>query len=60
MRITLYALILANKSLHAIALGSNFSRKNLQSNFTIELRILREINLAHPALTQLRANFVLT
>src|SRR5437667_4850349 len=51
---------LANESLHAIAMRSDLGGKNLQCNFAIELRILRQIHLAHPALAKLRADFIAT
>src|SRR2546430_7876485 len=52
------SLCLLNESVHAIAIASNFSRKNFQSNFAIEFHVLRQIHLAHSALANLRADFV--
>ena len=49
-----------HKALHSIRMSSNIGRQNLQCNFAIEFRILRQIHLTHPARAELRANFVTT
>src|SRR5689334_15476697 len=50
-------LCLLHKALHSIRVSS-ISRQNLQRNFAIELRVLRQIHLAHPALANLRTDFI--
>src|SRR3989442_8219458 len=50
----------ANEPLHSVAIRGHFSRQNLQSNFAIQLCILRQINFAHSTLANLRADFVAT
>src|SRR5438132_8612688 len=52
------SLCLLNESIHAIAIASNFSRKNFQSNFAIEFHVLSQIHFAHSALANLRADFI--
>jgi len=47
-----------NKSPHAIVTLRENTRKNLQRNLAIELGVFRQIHLAHPALANLRADFV--
>ena len=49
-----------HKAAHPIVMSSDFSGQNLQRNFAIELRILRQINLSHSAFAKLRADFVTT
>src|SRR2546421_1242619 len=54
------SLCLLNKAPHAILMNRNISRQDLQRNFAIEFRVLRQKHLAHPARTELRADFVAT
>src|SRR5947209_8022534 len=50
-------LCLLHKALHSIRVSS-ISRQNLPRNFAIKLRVLRQIHFAHPALANLRTDFV--
>ena len=43
----------AKEASDPFAVFTEFSRQNLQSNFAIELRVLRQIHFAHPALADL-------
>src|SRR6266700_1961059 len=49
---------LANKAIHAVTIGSKLSRKELQRDLAIELGVLCEIHLTHPARANLRADFI--
>jgi hypothetical protein len=42
-------LSLRDRTLHSIAIRSNIDRQNLQRDFAIELRVLSNIHVAHPA-----------
>ena len=43
---------------HPILIRGDLEAQDLQRDFAIELRVLREIDLAHPALADLRADFI--
>src|SRR5437016_14453183 len=46
------------KTTEALAIQPHLWWQNLQRNFTMKLRIFRQINFAHPALANLCADFV--
>src|SRR5947209_12112740 len=46
------------KTTHAVLIDCKLGGQNLQSHFAVELSVVRQVNLAHPALAQLRADFV--
>ena len=48
----------ANEPLHPITVRSHLGGQNLQRNFAIQLCILRQVNFAHSAFADLRADFV--
>ena len=51
---------LTNEPLHTIAIRSNIRRQNFQRDSAIELGVLRQIHLTHPAHADLRADFIAT
>src|SRR6266550_5794936 len=48
-----------NEAAHAIAVTGEIGRENLECNLAAELGIFSEINFAHSARADLRANFVM-
>jgi len=57
-RIDRSCLRLLHEATHAIVIACNFSRQDLQRDFPIQFRVLRQIHFAHAALADLRADFV--
>ena len=51
---------LLSKTAHPVLIRSKLGGKNLQGDFAIEFSVLRQINLAHPARANFRADFVAT
>src|SRR5262249_19488963 len=50
----------ANKTLHPIAICRSLSRQNFKGYSAIEFSVFRQVHLTHAALTNLRADFVMT
>src|SRR5687768_18198184 len=50
---------LADKTVHSVAVIGEFRRQDLEGDFTIERRILRQIHLGHPAFAEWRQDSVL-
>ena len=50
----------AHEAVHSIAVRSDLRGQDLQRNFTIEFRVLRQIHFAHSARADLRADLVTT
>ena len=48
------------KAPHAILIGGEINRENLERDFAIQSRVLRQIDFAHPARTQRGKHFVWT
>ena len=48
-----------DESVHPVAVGGEFRRQDLECDFTVKRRILRQIHLAHPALAEWRQDSVL-
>ena len=48
----------ADEALHSIIVGSDIFRKDFQGDFAIEGGVLREVDFAHPARTELVENRV--
>ena len=59
-RIDRSCLRLLHEATHAIVIACNFSRQDLQRDFPIQFRVLRQIDFTHSALADLRADFVTT
>src|SRR5437868_10817909 len=49
-----------NESLQALLIRGQRFRKNLNCDRSVQLQVARQIDFAHPALTNLRADFVAT
>src|SRR5712692_4789621 len=49
---------LLHEAAHAFLVRSDIRGQNLQRNFAIQPGVLRQINLAHPARAELRADFI--
>src|SRR5207247_2134920 len=47
-----------HKAAHAVLMSGNLRGQNLQRHFAIKLGIVRQIHLTHPALAELRADFI--
>src|SRR2546426_8044393 len=49
---------LLQETMEALLIARNVGRQNLERHCAIKLRVVREVNLTHPARAELRANFV--
>src|SRR5438128_12646401 len=54
------SLCFLHEALHPVGMSGDFSGQNLQRDSAIEFGIKSEIDLAHPALTNLRVDFITT
>src|SRR5947209_3765608 len=46
------------KTTHAVLIDCKLGGQNLQSHFAVQLSVVRQVNLAHPARANLGADFV--